>query len=308
MRARFAALAAALLAAVGLFVAAPIAHADASTGSLLHPAATYATLTNLRYTNVTTSAAGLADAYVPLNGYNANPVIIWVHGGGWSSMSKSDGADKLIPLVKMGYVVISINYRLSSEAKWPAQIIDVKTAVRAVRANAASIHAWPDKIGIWGASAGGQLATIAAYTSGDPTWDQGDWPGVSSAVAAVQDDFGPTDLGKWTSQQSGFAYPDPNTMVTPLLGCAASACPDKAANASPATWVKPGVPPTAIWHGSADITVPPAQSVELRDALTAAGDTVTYTVQPGMAHGDPTFYTAARVTGVGQWFDGYLRP
>ncbi len=276
-----------------------------SGSSLLKPATTWTTYKDVRYSTASSGKATLADVYAPNNGQAQNPTVVWVHGGGWSSGDKADNASLFSPLIKTGFVVVSINYRLSAEAKWPAQLVDTKTAVRFLRAKATTYRIWPDKIGIWGASAGGHLATMAGLTNSDPVWDVGQWLDQPSSVAAVQDDYGPTDLPRWTSN---FAYPDPNSWVTPLLGCRASTCPDKARNASPITYAHTGgKPPVAIWHGTSDFTVPPSQSTVLRDALVAAGNTATYTSVPGMSHGQVSYYTAARVTAVGTWFDGYLR-
>lgn len=294
----------ALVAAPAASSAVPVTQAVAQGGSLLKSATSFTTYKDQRY-STTAGTKGFADVYVPNNGQAQNPTILWIHGGGFSGGDKADNIGLVQPVVKMGFVVVSVNYRLSGTAKFPAQIEDTKTAIRWIRAKASTYRVYPDKVAVWGSSAGGDIALLAGLTSGDTTWDTSEWTGQSSAVAAVQDDYGPVDLLKWTSN---FALPDPNSWVTPLLGCRASTCPDKAANASPITYATIRGPPVAIWHGNADITVPLAQSTLLRDALNAAGTPNTYTVVSGMGHGQLSAYTAARVTAVGRWLDGILRP
>lgn len=272
--------------------------------SLLKPAATWTTQKDIRYTTASPGVAGLADVYVPDNGQAANPAIVWAHGGGWMSGDKTTNASRLYPLVQAGFVVVSINYRLSQEAVWPAQVVDFRAAVRAVRANASTFKAWPGKVGAAGASAGGQIALCAALAGPRPDWDVGDWPGVSSDVAAVLDDYAPTDLPAWV--RSG-VFPPPSWMVNPLLGGSVDQQPVKAKDASPVSWATTGDVPTLIRWGTADTMVPAAQNTRLRDLLAAAGVPVSTTVVSGAAHDDSAFYTASRMAAVAAFFDQHLR-
>lgn len=240
---------------------------------------------------------------VPGNNRAQSPVIVWAHGGGWIGGDKADDLARLEPWVRAGFVVASINYRLSTEAKWPAQVIDFKTAIRAVRANASLIKGWPGKIGIAGASAGGHLAVAAGMSNGKSDWDIGDWPGVSSDAAAVLDDYGPTDLAAWVRLN---LWPPSALVVNPLLGGTVDQYPDRALDASPVHWVSPGDPPTYIRYGTADTTVPPSQHIELKNALTAAGVPNTVQALTGAVHADGQFYSTARMNTAAQWFAGVL--
>lgn len=265
---------------------------------------TWTTLKDCRYTHSSPGRAGLADVMVPNNGRTQSPVIVWAHGGGWIGGDKADDLARLQPWVKAGFVVVNINYRLSAEAIWPAQVIDFKTAVRAVRANAATIKAWPDKIAVAGASAGGHLAVCVGASNGKAEWDVGDWPGVSSDVHAVLDDYGPSDLAAWV--RLGL-WPPPAIVVNLLLGGSVDQYPDRALDASPVHWVTPGDAPVYLRYGLSDTTVPPSQHTELRDVLTAAGVPVTTLPLSGATHGDGAFYTASRMATAVAWFDQHLR-
>jgi acetyl esterase/lipase len=206
-----------------------------------------------------------AEIAYPANATAPLPAIIWIHGGGWIK-----GSYKGAPLTRIavaGYVAVSIEYRLSNVAKWPAQIQDCKLAVRWLRANAAQYHVDPNRIGVWGSSAGGHLVTCLA-TMADVKEYEGDggYPGVSSAVQAVVDFYGPTD----------FIHPD---IYTPeatqytqgLFGVPLAQNQDLWKSGSPLYSVKAGDPPMLLVHGDADVLVPLAQSNVFDEALTKAG-------------------------------------
>ncbi len=120
------------------------------------------------------------------------PVIVWIHGGGWRGGNKSSGS-RLVGLVNTGeYVGVSVGYRLSGEATWPAQIHDCKAAIRWVRAHAKEYGIEPNRIGLWGSSAGGHLVSLLG-TSSDIKKLEGDngTPGISTRVTCVVDYCGP---------------------------------------------------------------------------------------------------------------------
>src|SRR5262249_35630047 len=145
----------------------------------------------------------LLDLYLPSAGPGPFPVVVWIHGGAWLTGSRFP-APNAAQLTSLGFAVASVDYRLTSQAgQWgaepvifPAQIHDVKGAVRWLRANAATYNLDPARFGCWGSSAGGHLAALLA-TSGDvPALEGtvGGNAGFSSAVQACADFFGPTDL------------------------------------------------------------------------------------------------------------------
>jgi acetyl esterase/lipase len=205
------------------------------------------------------------------------PVVVWIHGGGWRSGSKDAGA-RIMPLINAGIAVVSINYRLSGEAKWPAQIYDCKAAIRWVRAHGAEYNINASKIGVWGASAGGHLVALLGTSNGVKALEgkEGNLE-FSSDVQAVCDWFGPTDL-KVIIEHSDKS----NNVVEQLLG---SRDPVLATAASPITYVSSKAPPFLIVHGDKDPLVPLSQSQNLNDALKKAGADVSLKIIEGAGHG-----------------------
>ena len=127
------------------------------------------------------------------------PTVVYIHGGGWVSGNSSlpagsVEADVEEQLVNRGWVFISISYRLAPAFRWPAQLVDAKCAIRYVRANAGALHVNPSLIAVMGASAGGHLASMVGLTGNTTLFVEGDHPAESSAVAAVVDEYGPTNL------------------------------------------------------------------------------------------------------------------
>jgi acetyl esterase/lipase len=199
----------------------------------------------------------------PKNPTGLLPAIIHIHGGGWIEGSyKFDTAT----MARHGYFAISIEYRLDNVAKWPAQIEDCKLAVRYLRANAAQYHVDPDRIGVFGDSAGGHLVDCLATMADQTQYDVGDNPGVSSAVQAVVDFYGPTDFtrpDRWPAATVN--------LIVGLMGTPYAQNPDAWKSASPVCFVKAGDPPVLIVQGVADGIVPAEQSSGFADALEKAG-------------------------------------
>lgn len=208
------------------------------------------------------------------------PAVIEVHGGGWHLASKAIFRGMLMPL--LGYFYVSLDYRLSGQARWPAQIHDVKTAIRWLRANADHYHIDPDRIGLWGGSAGGHLVSLAALTPDLPELEgEGGWPGVSTrvqAVAAVNPptDFLAADWQDWLTVPGG-----PAEM---LFGGSLHNFPDQVRLASPITHARADAPPFLFIHGTADDVVPFSQSQKLHEALIAIGAQSTLIAHEGVDH------------------------
>lgn len=205
-----------------------------------------------------------ADIAYPANSAGPLSAVIFIHGGGW------EGGDyhhsPIFQIAQQGYFVASIEYRLLGEAVWPAQIQDCKLGVRWLRANAAKFNVNPDRIGVWGESAGGHLAAAVGTMTGVPEYEgTGGYSGVSSAVQAVADFFGPTDFFETGVKATNVRQ------VEKLLGVRVGERPELWKAASPVAHVKAGDPPFLIIHGDADTTVPVDQSFRLNAALAAAG-------------------------------------
>jgi acetyl esterase/lipase len=207
------------------------------------------------------------------------PAVVYVHGGWWRGGSRDTGLPRLIPLAEKGYVGAAAEYRLTGEARWPAQIEDCKCGVRYLRAHAAEYGIDPARIGVWGASAGGHLAAMVGSAGAARELEgAGGWPEQSSAVQAVCSWFGPSDV-------SLLGHDDPESPAALLLGGPVKDNLAAAARANPITYLSPAGPPHLLQHGDADTVVPLNQSEVLQAALEKAGVRSRLIVYPGLGHG-----------------------
>jgi acetyl esterase/lipase len=206
-----------------------------------------------------------------------------MHGGGWRSGSKSSGAGRLVPLVTTGeYVGVSVDYRLIDVAVWPAQIHDCKAAIRFLRTKSGELGIDSNKIGVWGASAGGHLASLLG-TSGDVQELEGDIgsTGVSSRVACVVDFCGPSDFllpGIGSTRAS-------EQVIVTLFGGSLKEKQGAVTRASPVTHVTKDDPPFLIMHGSQDNTVNIRQAERLYEAQEKSGVNTIFVKVEGVGHG-----------------------
>lgn len=279
---------------------------DPVTGgvSLLKETGSYRTIQDLRYSD--SGSRTTLDLYLPDHD-GPFPLIVWVHGGGWLEGSKADCTPAQAGYMRYGFAVACINYRLSDEAVFPAQIIDVKSAVRWLRANASAYKLFSPKIGIWGYSAGGHLSALAGTSNGVSKFDVGDNLDQSSAVQAVVGYSSPTDLVAFV-QTPGFEYNTADdSPPSRLLGGPVLDKRSLAAEADPATYVGSGDPPFLLFHGDQDDTVPWQQSQLLHDALRQAGRSSEFSLLPGTGHVGGELWTEDTYYKVGTFFDNQLR-
>jgi acetyl esterase/lipase len=266
------------------------------------------------------SPAHKLDIYWPADGDGPFPVIMSVHGGAFRCGDKRD--EQLEPMLVglgRGYAVVSINYRMSGEATFPALVHDMLAAVRWVRANAEQYLLDPDRIAVWGGSAGGYQALMAGVAPGIPELEDlslgnADQPSNVQAVVAW---FPPTDFAKMDEQltASGLA-PTPeaahsaaHSPASLLLGAKLSEIPDTVRAADPATYVRPGLPPFLIQHGTHDAIVPYQQSLTFACKVAAVkGNQVTYELMLNAGHGhtQPAFNAPENVAKVLDLVDGAL--
>jgi acetyl esterase/lipase len=252
----------------------------------------------------------MLDLYLPKDptAMKRLPVVVWIHGGAWLGGDKSSGRGMLIPLVASGdYAGVSIGYRLTNEAVWPAQIYDCKAAIRWIRANAKKYNLDPDHIGIWGSSAGGHLVAMLGTSGGVKQLEGtlGKHLDQDSRVTCVVDYFGPSDLlamGKYPSQMKHDA---PDSPESKLLGGPLQEMQQAARSASPITYVSKDDPPFLIVHGDQDPLVPYNQSQRLTEALRKAGTDVTLITVQGGGHGG--FQSRELTRRVHRFFDKHLR-
>ena len=208
------------------------------------------------------------DIYYP-NVAGPWPAVVYIHGGGWM---EGDKADVVTKPGDFGYLMASINYRMYPAARFPAMIEDVKCAIRFLRAHARQYNLNPERIGLFGISAGGHLAALAGLADESAGWDVGQYLDQSSRVQAVLSVCGPADLTKlfpeWVEEVKG------NVFGAGQL-----------ANSSPVNHARAGAPPFLIIHGDADEVVPVEQSYLLRDALNAVQAPVEFLIVHNATHG-----------------------
>jgi acetyl esterase/lipase len=234
----------------------------------------------------------LLDIHVPKDAEALLPTIIWLYPGGWKMGSKDQCMGKIF--AQHGYAVACVNYRYSSDAIFPAQIHDVKAAVRWLRANALNYGLDSTNFGVAGASAGGHLAALLGTSGGVKELEGTANPGYSSKVKAVSDWFGPTEFFEisptWSNESIPphlINYSDYFGLATELIGQPNQAIKhdNKLAKlASPITHATSDDPPFLIMHGDLDDLIPPQQSLALQDALLTAGVDSTYIVVKGAGH------------------------
>ena len=214
---------------------------------------------------------------LPRDGKTSRPAIVFIHGGGWTEGSRVRGLPSLMHFVKKGYVAASIEYRLSGEAIFPAQIEDVRAAIEYVRAHANELGIDPHRVAVWGQSAGGHLAALAGTSlEGSARPDVViDWNGPTDFLE-------PAELARL--EQRKLDQKQPTFAMERLLGGPVNERRELAAAANPVAWVTPDDPPFLILHGSGDEEVSLSQSELLRDALAKAGVEVTLIVFPGEGH------------------------
>lgn len=226
------------------------------------------------------------DLIYPKDAGKKYPCVVWICGGAWIQMDRSAHLAYLSNLAQQGFVVASVEYRTSNEAKYPAPLQDVKAGIRYLRAHAERFCIDPDHIGVMGESAGGYLTCMAALAD-DPIYDVGENLEYSSAVQAACPWYPPTDF-------RGFLYSDPEQCAAApeslLLGKNVMRHPEEALACCPVSFVTKDAPPFLIIHGDNDHTVPFGQGEELHDELEKAGCDVTLLSIENADHADIHFF------------------
>jgi acetyl esterase/lipase len=263
------------------------------------------------------SAAQKLDIYLPKNGKTPYPVIVQIHGGAFKMGDKADGqVNASLEGLKQGYAVVSINYRMSGEAKFPAAVYDCKAAVRFVKANAKTYNFDPNKIAAWGGSAGGHLVAMLGTSGGVKELEdlsQGN-AAFSSNVQAVVDWFGPINFNTMDGhfRASGKGKPDHDAANSPeseYIGKKITDAPDLVKKANPTSYISRDDAVFFIQHGTADPLVPTQQSIEFAQELekTLGKSKVTYIPLEGAGHGGPQFNTPENLKLVFAFLDKVLK-
>jgi acetyl esterase/lipase len=191
------------------------------------------------------------DLAIPKQTNSKKPVVVCFHGGAWRMGKRSDMVRWIDGLARNGYVVASVGYRLAPDYPWPSQIEDCKTAIRSLRANADRYGIDPNRIAVLGESAGGHLALLTGMTKPEDGFEGKSLPEQSSEVQAVVSVFGPTDLTLYAQDDSA-----QRSVFQPMFGKKFSESSEPYIKASPIHYVRKGLPPILMLHGTSDRVVP----------------------------------------------------
>ena len=223
----------------------------------------------------------IVDVYVPASA-GPHPLVLYIHGGGWTSgHTRHSGAFADFPavlaaLASEGFTVASLEYRLSGEARFPAQLQDANAALRFLRAHHLQFRIDPARVGVWGGSAGGHLTALTALTCRNTNLDPA--AGQDGCVQAAVTWYGVFDFSRMAGARGN---DDP---MTRLLGCDGPCPEDRTRAVSPVTYISSGAPPFLLIHGENDKTVPVEQSHIAEAALKKVGAHVVSIYIPGVDH------------------------
>jgi acetyl esterase/lipase len=271
-------------------------------GLAADPAPTHADVT---YATVDGTELKL-DLYLPKQ-VDKLKLLVWVHGGAWRAGSRADMPLK--DLIDAGYAIASVDYRLSPVAPFPAQIHDIKAAIRFLRGNQKKYRYAADNIGILGNSAGGHLAALVGVTNGHEQLEGkvGDFPAESSGVQAIVSYYGMSNLTTILSQSTPHGLKVRVPALQLLLGGQPEDQPDLARLASPVFHVDAQDPPLLLIHGDQDPQAPINQSHELEGKYEAVGATCRFIVVHGGKHGGLEFFDDARAKIVREFLSSALK-
>ncbi len=262
------------------------------TGSLAEPP-TLRTISDRPFSSVSTPAGELElmmDIVRPVDAEMALPAVVFIHGGGMNEGDRRSNRDAVEAVARAGYVSVGIDYRLMHQGVFPAPLEDCKAALRHLRAHAPELGIDPEKIGVWGHSAGGHLAAMVGVTGPEGAFDPEGEP-VPSTVSCVADLSGPTDIARlMRDMMRGMELP-----------------PDiqsEMVNASPMTHTDDADPPVLIMHGDADEVIPVSHARDFHDALLAARVVCEYVELEGAGHDILNPEVIGRVL---KFFENHLR-
>ena len=237
------------------------------------------------------------DLYMPA-GVARPPLVVWIHGGRWMNGDKSDAP---LAFVNNGIATASLDFRQSTEARFPAMVHDIKAAIRFLRAKAPEYGYRADRIAIGGTSSGAHLAALVGVTNGHKELEGtlGDHRATSSDVQAILSYYGASNLTTILAQSTPYGVGVRKPALEALLGAPPEQARDLAKLASPVTHVDRSDPPLLLLHGDQDPQMPINQSHELEGMYESLGLDVFFDVVHGAVHGDgdrePRFFSPARI-------------
>jgi acetyl esterase/lipase len=252
------------------------------------------------------------DVYRPRCGCAGAPVLLQIHGGGWTIGTKdTQGRPLMNRLARAGWVCVAANYRLSPRAKWPAHLVDVKLALAWIREHVAEYGGDPEQVVVTGGSAGGHLAAMTALTVDDPRFQPG-FEHVDTSVRAAIPMYGAYDLGAiFGGFERGAGAKIAEWIGSLVMGVTPSADPGAYTDASPLASIDGPAPPFLVVHGSIDNLVPVEQARRFVARLREAGTDVTYVELEGAPHAFDVFHSVwehASTEGIQWWLGSVLPP
>jgi acetyl esterase/lipase len=247
------------------------------------------------------------DLYIPVDTKTPPPLVVYVHGGAWRNGSKAKPS--IEPFAGDGFAIASIDYRLSPAARFPAQIHDIKAAIRFLRARQREYGFDARRIAIAGTSAGAHLATLAGVTNGVAELEGtlGDHRSESSAIQAILSYFGASNLTTILKQSTPHGVGMRAPALQLLLGDVPEKVPGLARLASPVFHVDKSDPPLLLFHGDQDVQMPINQSHELHGKYKEIGLPVQFEVVHGAGHGGKAFFDPPHYLTAYKFLDAYLR-
>lgn len=265
----------------------------------------YSKISDISYATVDGRGLGL-DLYLPKDVDNP-PLLVWVHGGRWLRRTKEDVFT--LALVDEGFAMASIDFRLAGETVFPAQVHDIKAAIRFLRAKAATYGYDATRIGIHGRSSGGHLTALVGVTNGHEELEGhvGEYLDESSDVQAVVSYFGASNLTSILDQSTMFGHPLRAAAMAVLFGGPVEQKMELAELASAVFHVDASDPPLLLLHGDQDPQMPINQAHELHGAYQRHGLPVHLEVIHGAAHGTEEFFDRTRTTLVADFLREHLR-
>jgi acetyl esterase/lipase len=257
------------------------------------------------------------DIYLPEADSGPFPIILYIHGGAFAIGDKRDiNVYSYLEGIKHGYGVVSVNYSLSGEAKFPVALQEIKAAIRWLKANGQEYFLDGKRIAVWGASSGGNLAAMVSLTDSVEKFNDHSLgnPEYTCDVQAAVDWFGPTDFLKMDEQlvESGLGDPNHGQEDSPesrYLGAKLSEVPLLVELANPMTYIHKDMPPILIQHGRLDCWVPVQQSIIFAEKLEryVSDEHFELDILEGAGHGDPKFTTGENMVRVFSFLDRYLK-
>ncbi|MCP5061845.1 MAG: alpha/beta hydrolase [Ignavibacteriae bacterium] len=227
------------------------------------------------YTTIDSTELKL-DIYHSKNITDSAPLLIFIHGGGWKKGDKHDYLRYLVDFARKGYITATVQYRFVDKVKYPAQILDIKAAIKWLKNNNEEYFIDLEHVAVIGGSAGGHLALMAGYTSDVSEFNEEDDPLDLYKVQAVVDLYGPADL---TTE-----YAREHSTIKGFIGKSYAEVPDLYSEASPITYITNDDPPTLIFQGTLDDLVPFSQSDSLKSKLDKVGVPAEYHKLEGWPH------------------------